>query len=447
MSLTGGLEMTFSKRFISKFGVTAVVAIGAAGLASASDFDAGASDPVTMGWMQGSPVPEEKLIRFKDGGHYTFPKTRWSFSNFRHFGPTRNIWRGRDDPSRLKFRKHSSIDKIKFYPMNSDNLMTWEESLGVNYTDSILVMHQGKIAYEKYFGAASAQKPHISFSVTKSYFGTMIAMLMEEGKVDENAVVTTYLPELGGSAFGDATVRQLLDMTTGILYSEDYTDPNAEIFKFAFAGGFLPTPKNYDGPDNFYDFLKTLKKEGEHGEKFKYQSVNTEVLGWIIKRVTGAPAEKMFSERIWQKIGAEEDAYIMVDSNGTGFAAGGLNTTLRDHARFGEMMRLYGKYNGEQIVPKSVIENIRKGGKKSDFSQAGYKTLPGWSYRDQWWVSHNENGAFTARGIHGQAIYIDPAAEMVIVRFASHPMAANANFDATSLPAFQAVADYLSKRR
>lgn len=405
-----------------------------------------ASDPVKMQWMTGSPVPEDKIIRFKDGGHYTFPKTRWSFSNFREFGPTANISRGTEPVKKLKYRLDSNINALTFLPIGGTEPMTWKESLLANYTDSILVLHKGKIVYEDYFGIAEAHKPHISFSVTKSYFGTLVAMLIEEGKIDENALVTTYLPELENSAFGDATIRQLLDMTTGIKYSEDYTDPNAEVFKFAFAGGFLPTPKTYTGPDNFYDFLTTLKKKGEHGQVFKYQSVNTEVLGWIIKRVTGAPAEEMLSQRIWQKIGAEQDAYITVDSIGTGFAAGGLNTTLRDHARFGEMMRKDGKYNGQQIVPKSVVEDIQNGGKKSDFEPAGYKTLPGWSYRNQWWVSHNENGAYTARGIHGQTIYIDPKAQMVIVRFASHPLAGNANFDATSLPAYQAVADYLIGR-
>lgn len=411
--------------------------------AQSAPLDSEASDPVTMGWMQGSPVPEDKIIRFQDGGHYTFPKTRWSFSHFREFGPTRNVWRGDGPVSKLKRRIDPKINALTFMPIDGTKKMTWEQSLAANYTDSILVLHKGKIVYEDYFGVASPEKPHISFSVTKSYYGTMVAMLIEDGRIDPEEVTTTYLPELEGSAFADATVQQLLDMTTGIKYSEDYTDPNAEIFKFAFAGGFLPTPKTYDGPDNFYDFLKTLQKEGEHGKKFKYQSVNTEVLGWIIKRVTGAPAEKMLSERIWQKMGAEQDAYITVDPLGTGFAAGGLNTTLRDHARFGEVMRLNGKYNGQQIVPESVVDDIRNGGKPSDFEQAGYATLPGWSYRNQWWVSHNENGAFTARGIHGQTIYIDPAAKMTIVRFASHPQAGNANFDATSLPAYQAVADYL----
>jgi CubicO group peptidase (beta-lactamase class C family) len=132
-----------------------------------------------------------------------------------------------------------------------------------------------------------------------------------------------------------------------------------------------------------------------------------------------------------------------VDPTGAEFAGAGLNLTLRDLARFGEMIRLDGRYNGQQIVPKAVVDDIRRGGDRARFAPAGYTTLPGWSYRNMWWISHNEHGAFTARGIHGQAIYIDPAAEMVIVRFASSPLAGNVNLDPTSLPAYEAVARHL----
>jgi CubicO group peptidase (beta-lactamase class C family) len=110
-------------------------------------------------------------------------------------------------------------------------------------------------------------------------------------------------------------------------------------------------------------------------------------------------------------------------------------------------MRLDGRFNGHQIVPKSVIDDIRKGGDRARFVSAGYQTLPGWSYRTMWWVSHNEHGAFMARGIHGQAIYVDPAAEMVIARFASHPLAGNVNLDPMSLPAYHAVARHLMQAR
>jgi CubicO group peptidase (beta-lactamase class C family) len=154
---------------------------------------------------------------------------------------------------------------------------------------------------------------------------------------------------------------------------------------------------------------------------------------------------QLLSETIWQKIGAEEDTLFAVDSVGTATAGGGLATTLRDFARVGEMFRLDGRYNGQQIVPKTVIDDIRKGGDKEHFAKAGYTTLPGWSYRDMWWISHNEHGAYTMRGIHGQALWIDPKAEMVIARFASNPVAANPANDPISLPAYMELAKYLMK--
>jgi hypothetical protein len=115
-------------------------------------------------------------------------------------------------------------------------------------------------------------------------------------------------------------------------------------------------------------------------------------------------------------------------------------------ARFGEMMRKDGRFNGQTIIPKAVVDDIRNGGDRAVFAQAGYSTLPGWSYRDMWWVSHDDHGVFAARGVHGQTIYIDPKAEMVIARFASAPQAANGASDPVMLPAFRAVADHLMRR-
>ena len=137
----------------------------------------------------------------------------------------------------------------------------------------------------------------------------------------------------------------------------------------------------------------------------------------------------------------------MVDRIGTESGGGGLNITLRDLARFGEMMRNHGRAaNGQQVLPKAVIEDIRRGGDPAKFAKAGFATLPGWSYRNMWWVSNNADGAYAARGIHGQAIYIDPKAQMVIARFGSHPIAANGANDPISLPMYQALADALMKK-
>ena len=146
-------------------------------------------------------------------------------------------------------------------------------------------------------------------------------------------------------------------------------------------------------------------------------------------------------------MGAEQDGYFTVDSIGTPFAGGGLSAGLRDMGRIGQLMLDEGVINGERLFPVQVVKNIRAGASKKAFAKAGYVTIPDGSYRSMWWVFHNDHGAFAARGVHGQTIYIDPKAEMVIVRFASHPAAKNAVIDPTSLPAYQAVAEYLLSKQ
>ena len=405
------------------------------------------TDPVKMGWMQGSPPPPEKRIQFRDGSFYQFPKTRWSFAHYRELMPTARVARGSGPVSRLRLALRADLDAVRFTPLGRTQTMTWEQAYEAVYGDAVLILHKGRIVYERYDGVMAADQPHIAFSVTKSYFGTLAEILIAEGKIDETALVTRYIPELKDSGFDDATVRQVLDMTTGLSYSEDYTDPQADVVRFGVSVGILPAPPGYAGPRAAYDYLTTIKKQAGHGEGFIYKSVNTEVVGWIIARVTGKRPHEALSDRIWSKLGAEHDAHIVVDTAGYPFTAGGLNLTLRDMARFGETMRLNGRFNGQQIIPASVVAKIRAGARKSDFAKAGYTALAGGSYKSQWWVNHNAHGAFNARGIHGQTFYIDPKAQMVIARFASNPQASNVNFDDISLPAYQAIAEALMQRK
>jgi CubicO group peptidase (beta-lactamase class C family) len=405
--------------------------------------DAAATDPQTLGWMRGAPPPRDAQIRFADDPMFAYPELRWYLSNIRQMVPTTNVWRGAGPASPLPRAERDDIDAVLFRPMGQDRDMSWAASLDANYTDGIVVLHRGKIVHERYMGALAAHVPHLTCSVTKSFVGTLAASLAAEGRLDVKAPVIDYIPELGGSGWARATVRQVLDMTTALVYSEDYTQPDAEVWQHLRAGGFLARKPGGEGPDSFYDFLATVRPAGEHGKAYAYKTVNTDVLGWIVRRIEGKPLGELLSERIWAPMGAEQDAYFTVDVAGTEFAGGGLNCTLRDMARFGETMRNGGWHNGRQIVPEAAVADIVAGGLTSDFAQGGYPLLPGWSYRDMWWVSHNPHGAYTARGIHGQAIYIDPLAEMVIARFASHPRAANANLDPTSLPAYHALARHL----
>lgn len=402
-----------------------------------SYLDGRASDPNLLGWMEGTPPPEDKRVRFADDRFLDFPQIRWTLSHMRELVPTVNVWRGAGKEGTLgqpKAADAAAIDALAFEDMNG-RPRQWEESLHDTYTDGILVLHRGRVLYERYFGALQPQLPHCCFSITKSYAATLMATLVHEGVLDERERIPHFIPEMRSTAYADATLRQVMDMQIGVAYSELYSDPNAHIWDYARAGGLRPRPDGYGGPASFYEYLRTLGKQGAHGEAFAYKTVNTELMAWIMKRVSGQPLAQMLSERLWAPLGCEQDGYLTVDAIGVPMGGGGLSATLRDLARFGELMRREGDWNGRQLVPAAVVADIRRGSDPAKFAKAGYTLLPGYSYRSMWWVTHNELDAFEGRGIHGQRLYVAPKAEMVVARFASHPIAASAANDPITLPA------------
>lgn len=415
--------------------------------ATAEPWTAENSDPIRLGWMQGFPPAPDKVIRGSDADFFSFPKLRWSVCHFQQLMPSVEISRGNGAPIPLARALDPNIDDIRFTPLDSDEPMTWKDSLAVNFTDGIVVLHKGTIVYESYDGGLTENGKHAAMSVTKSFVGLMAEILIHEGKLDEHELVRDILPELKDTAFGDATVRQVMDMTTSFQYSEDYNDPRADVWVYSAAGSPFPRPLSQTGPRTYYEYLQTVKPEGAHGEAFAYKTPNTDVLGWIVVRTAGKPFHELVSERLWSGVGSEQAAFITVDSVGTPFVGGGLNCGLRDLARVGQLLLNDGEFQGRQLFPASVIESIQRGGDRAAFATAGYQTLSGGSYRSMWWVFHDDHGAFAARGVHGQTIYIDPTADMVIARFASHPQAKNGYIDPTSLPAFRALADYLLERQ
>lgn len=408
--------------------------------------DGTASDPNTLGLMQGSPPPAEKRIRFEDDRYLEFPQIRWSLSHMRELVPTTAVWRGAgavSDLGAVSPGGEAGIDAMVFEDLQGRR-HTWADSLSSTYTDGILVLHRGARIYERYFGALRPQRPHACFSITKSYAATLASMLMHEGALDDSRRVPHYLPEMAATAYADATLRQVLDMQVGVEYSELYSDPKANIWDYSRAGGLRARGPDYAGPGNYYEYLVTLKKSGEHGAVFDYKTINTEVLCWIMTRATGVSWAEMLSGRIWSQIGCEEDGYLAVDSIGVAMGGGGLSASLRDLGRFGELMRCEGEWRGKQVIPAAVIADIRRGSERAKFTPAGYTLLPGYSYRNMWWVSHNALGVFEGRGIHGQRLYVAPGAEMVIARFCSHPIASSAANDPLTLPAFAALCRFVS---
>jgi CubicO group peptidase (beta-lactamase class C family) len=270
----------------------------------------------------------------------------------------------------------------------------------------------------------------------------MIGCLVADGLLDPAAEIARYLPELGRSGYAGATVQHLLDMQTGIRFVEDYYDPDSDSAKLDIACGWAP--RKAGDPRSLYDFLAGIRPDRAHGESFTYRSADTDALGWAAERVTGRHLAELIGERIWSKLGTEHEAYICLDGIGTALADGGLCVSLRDLARFAEMHRSLGLFNDRQIVPADWVLSTR-GGENAKFRQEPFRSqMPNGAYRNQWWIVDVGTGVHAGRGIYGQMIYIDPAAEMTAVKFSTWPKPTMAENIGYSLRAFAAIAARLA---
>ncbi len=277
------------------------------------------------------------------------------------------------------------------------------------------------------------------FSVTKSVAATLTGIVADQGRLDPDGPITDYVPEVAGSAYGDATVRHLLDMTVGIRFVEDYEDLTGDFARYRMATGWMPGQETTEG---LRKFLPTLQKTGEHGEAFHYVSPNTDLLGWVLERATNTSFAELLSREIWRPLGAERDAYIALDPFGAPRAAGGLCMTLRDLARFGQMHLEHGLANGHRIVPAWWLADLRENGDPAAWAKGGYESMPDWRYRSKWYVA--PDGAYCGLGIHGQTVFVDPAANLVAAKFSSQPTALDEALDATAVNAWHAIAETLN---
>jgi CubicO group peptidase (beta-lactamase class C family) len=391
------------------------------------------NEPGALGWMEGFPPAADKVVRFADGSYYSWPQLRWSFSHMEQLVPTKIVWRGAGVSRRLPENKRQ-FDHLVI-ETTAGSAITWTDMLSNTYTDGLAIMHRGELVYEEYFGACGPHDLHTLMSCNKSMVGTIAECLIHQGTLDESALVPNIVPELAESAWSDATVRQVLDMVIGMKFHEDYLDPDSDVWKFLRSSGMIPSGP--DSPASVADYLPTVMKEGEHGEAFAYREPNIFVLGWIVRRAAGLSLAALASEMVWQHVGAEHDWLYMVDNTGAETTA---VATLRDFVRFGEMICGGGRLGDNQIVPTAVIDSIMAGGDQEVFAKAGYETLPDWSYKSQWWIRHIDGRVCpTARGAHGQMLYVDPTLDVVIARFGSAPDAPSYLLDHILLPTIDAI--------
>jgi CubicO group peptidase (beta-lactamase class C family) len=349
------------------------------------------------------------------------PYNRWSFQNELKLNRTADVWRG-SGPVAPLLRNPQDLSHVTYHNRAGEQF-TFDQMVEMSYTDGILVLHQGRVIYERYLNGMQPHSLHAWASGSKSMTGTLTALLAHEGLFDPNALVSTYLPELKDSGFGDATVRQVMDMTTSVGFCDSKTNPIAENWQYGVALGWCARPEDYTGPETVYDFLPTMIKTGEHGVRFTYLTPNTDVLAWMIKRLTGQTLAELMQERIWSKLGAERDAFWIVESSTAETAGSGLITTLRDMARFGRMLLQQGFYNTYQIIPAAVVADIEHGADQDAFARgpAAGPGNQGYSYHHQWWNTHNPYRAYQAIGYGGQILYIAPGADLVVAKFSSYP--------------------------
>ena len=280
-------------------------------------------------------------------------------------------------------------------------------------------------------------------SVSKSLVGMVVGALVGAGSLDVDAQLTRYVPALAQSGYAGATVRHILDMRSGIKFSEDYLDPLAEVRLIEQAIGWAPRTAP-DIPSNMYDFLLTLRQESAHGGPFLYRSCETDVLGWICESVAGVRMPELMSELLWSRIGAQNDAVIGVDEVGTGMFDGGINACLRDLVRFGSLYLTDGvSLTGQQVVHPAWIADTFAGGidsREAFAASPGDNRMPGGMYRNQCWFPYAGDNVLVCLGIHGQMIYINRAANLVAAKLSSWPLPQDATKLFPTIAAFDEVA-------
>ena len=362
------------------------------------------------------PFPEQSLVTLANWQDPPF--NRWSFQHIRELIPTARIARAAaPDPL-----PRAERDVLGFRFSYGDGELTVAEMLEETYTDGFLVLHQGRVVAEHYFNGMAPDVPHLLMSVSKSVTSAVAGVLAGQGLLRVSAAIEEIVPELGGTSFEGATVQDLLDMRAGTRFDESYDNPEADVRTYERV--YLWRPDNGDPrPADALGYFATLQNDGPHGGPFRYRSILTDVLAWVIERAAGMRLHELISRELWQPMGAEFDAEITVDGHGNPMADGGICASLRDLARFGQLY-LDG---GRRIVPKDWIEDTIRGAPDGARAFAEGDDSPGYPpgahYRNCWWIRDPGVPFYQASGINGQNIFVHVPSQTVVAKFSTWPTA------------------------
>jgi CubicO group peptidase (beta-lactamase class C family) len=364
----------------------------------------------------------------------------WTFCHIAEIFPTATISRGSERA--VPLRRHiTPFADLSCRDADGEST-TVGAIMKATETDGWMVVHDGQLLAEQYAGAMEPATLHLLMSVSKSIVGILVGALVGEGTVNVEEQVTTYVPELAQSGYRGATVRHLLDMRSGIEFSEDYLDPHSGVRQLEQAVGWAPR-RSPDVPPTLRGFLLTLRQAHEHGGPYEYRSCETDVLGWVCEAAAGQRFPELAGELIWSRLGADFDANIGVDSEGTGLFDGGMSAALCDLARFGAMIAQEGtSLSNHQVAPEAWIADSFTGGPDSReaFASSPDDTrMPGGMYRNQFWLPWPDRQVLLCLGIHGQMIYINRASGLVAVKLSSWPTPQDSWKLFSTLAAFEAI--------
>lgn len=362
------------------------------------------------GLMRGTPPPPDRLVTADNW--IEGPFNRWGFLHVRELARTARIPRG-DEPVKELEREPLGLEEVRV------GELALADALDAAYVDGLCVVHQGRIAYERYAEGVRPDDTHLLMSVSKSLTATLIGVLVDEGVLDTAATVTDHIAALRGTSWEGCTLQNLLDMRAGTRFDEeDYGNPDSDGVLIDEVSGYRPLRRPGLPPD-LYTWIAGMESEREHGGPFRYQSILTDVLAWAAAEATGTRFPDLFSERIWSRLGAERDAEIIVDAAGFPAAEGGICTTLRDLARVGL------QYLDGDVVPEAWRARLRTAEPElvAAFAQdEPRERFPVSLYHNCWWVTDPEAGVYSGYGINGQQLFVHHPTSTVIARFSTWPV-------------------------
>jgi hypothetical protein len=398
-----------------------------------------------LGLMQGTPAPADRLVTLENWQDPPF--NRWGFQHVRDLIPTARIPRGDGPVWRLP---RAELDLSGLSYRSRRRTLTVDRMLEATATDGFMILHEGRVITERYLNGMTPDTTHLLMSVSKSITSTVAGILVGRGELDPQAFVPDVVPELDGTSFEGCTVQDLLDMRAGTRFSEDYEDLKAEVRVYEQV--YLWRPRTSRLPADATAYFATLRNDGPHAGPFRYRSVLTDVLAWVIERAGGGRLPELISRELWQPMGAEFDAEVTVDGHGNSMADGGICATLRDLARFGQLFLNGGRRGGRRIVPAAWIRDIVRGG--PDSAEA-FATSPDhdeefedWRarghYRNKWWVPEPDGPIYMGLGINGQQVLVHGPGKLVMAKYSTWATALDATAVRLAYDAACAIADELN---